>query len=344
MSKMKMIPLLVMTAMMSQSATAGDNPEAVSQPPVESATPSSAGATDAAALAYAAQDIRLSDEERAEAIRALGTQPSQNGLVAVTRAVKDDSATIREAAIIGASPYQLEHRWRMLSPLLTDTEASVRLSAATAFAQDFPQLNEAQKELLNEPLHELVGQLSSMGDAESQLMLADVYRWTGDYQQAQSYYENLVDTMPMESQVWLGYADNYRAQNKNSEAIEVLDTAIKKLPNHANLHYSKSLALVRIDDKAAAATEMEQAANLANNNSYFWYLNGVLQEPLAIDKSTQSFEKAYALSGAPEHLYALCDIYVRHNNDYADDCMEALGKIAPPLVIEELNAKRQPKG
>ena len=85
---------------------------------------------------------------------------------------------------------------------------------------------------------------------------------------------------------------------------------------------------------------MEQAAELAGTNSYFWYLNGVLQEPLDLDKATGSFELAYRISGAPEQLYAVCDIYLRHAHPKSDACMSELGKIAPPEVLAELNGKR----
>ncbi|MCR9640000.1 hypothetical protein NB496_04995, partial [Vibrio alginolyticus] len=53
-----------------------------------------------------------------------------------------------------------------------------------------------------------------------------------------------------------------------------------------------------------------------------------------------AFEQAYLISGAPEQLYAVCDIYVRYGNPKTDDCLTELTKVAPDYVIEELNQKK----
>ena len=46
------------------------------------------------------------------------------------------------------------------------------------------------------------------------------------------------------------------------------------------------------------------------------------------------------ISGSPEQLYAVCDIYVRYGNEKTDDCLTELGKVAPDYVIEQLEEKR----
>ena len=79
---------------------------------------------------------------------------------------------------------------------------------------------------------------------------------------------------------------------------------------------------------------------MAKNNSYFWYLNGVLQEELDLKKSVDAFEKAYLISGAPEQLYAVCDIYIRYDNPKSEQCLAELKKVAPDYVIDELNQKK----
>lgn len=150
----------------------------------------------------------------------------------------------------------------------------------------------------------------------------------------------MLANQPDNPQLWLGLSDNLRAQQRDTEALVVLDKGLTALPEHASLHYAKALTQVRLGDKTAAAATMEQAAELAGTNSYFWYLDGVLQEPLDLDKAIGSFELAYRISGAPEQLYAVCDIYLRHAHPKSDACMSELGKIAPPEVLAELNGKR----
>lgn len=291
-------------------------------------------------LAYNAQDTRLDDEERAMALMALASYPSENALVAVARGLKDESAVIRHGAIVGSQVYPIEHRWRMVSPLLTDAEQIVRVRASANLVQDFNALSQSQREQLSESLKELETSLAEQNDPESLLLLANVYRWTERWTLAEPIYVNLVENDQYSTELWLAYADNYRAQQLNDKAIAILDQALELNPEAAALYYSKSLALVRTDERKQAAKDMDIAANLAKDNSYYWYLNGVLQEALDIEKSTQSFETAYLISGAPEQLYALCDIYIRYDHDKSGPCMDELSQVAPSYVIDELRSKQ----
>ncbi|RSD29676.1 hypothetical protein EJA03_17860 [Vibrio pectenicida] len=287
-------------------------------------------------LSYRAQDIKQPKQHRIEALRELANYPSQNALVAVVRSLQDHEPTVREAAIIGAAPYTIEHRWRMIEPLLTDREAKVRITAATNLVRDFANLNPKQQQILENPVAELITYLQAEQDQNSQLLLADVYRWHHEWDQADKIYQVLVVKQPGNPEVWLSLADNYRAQEQDSRAIQTLDNGLELHPDNAALHYSKSLALVRLDDKKSAAREIEQAAEIAEDNSYFWYLNGVLQEEYDLKKSVTSFEQAYLISGAPEQLYAVCDIYARHENPKIDQCLNELAKVAPQSVINGL--------
>ncbi|GLT19820.1 hypothetical protein GCM10007938_36030 [Vibrio zhanjiangensis] len=289
-------------------------------------------------LSYQAQDIKQPQEKRIEALHELANYPSQNALVAVVRSLQDNNTNIREAAIVGAAPYSIEHRWRIIEPLLNDSEAKVRIAAATNLVRDYSNLGPKQQEILQKPVAELITYLQSEQDQSSQLLLADVYRWHRDWSQADRIYQTLIQKQPNTPEVWLSLADNYRGQGQNTKAIQTLNKAIIFNPDNAALHYSKSLALVRLDDKRRAAEEMEQAAKMAEDNSYYWYLNGVLQEEYDLDQSVQSFEHAYLISGAPEQLYAVCDIYIRYNNPKTDQCLSELAKLAPQSVIDGLKS------
>ncbi|NOH83676.1 hypothetical protein F0249_07610 [Vibrio sp. 03-59-1] len=291
-------------------------------------------------LSYMAQDQNQSIENRTGALQELATYPSQNALVAVARGLKDQNPEVREAAVIGSEPYQLEHRWALVSPLLKDSDTMVRHTATSNLIRDFNVLDDQQKAQIEPPVKELISFLETQESEKFQLLFADVLRWHNEWDKAETIYLELINTHQKDPQVWLSYADNFRAQNKDQQAVEVLDRGLKTVPDNAAMHYSKSLTLVRLEDKAAAAKEIEVAAELAKDNSYYWYLNGVLQEELDIDKSTKSFEKAYLISGSPEQLYAVCDIYVRYGNEKTDDCLEELGKVAPDYVIEQLKDKR----
>lgn len=291
-------------------------------------------------LSYMAQDQNQSIENRTGALQELASYPSQNALVAVARGLKDQDPEVREAAVIGSEPYQLEHRWALVSPLLKDGDTMVRHTATSNLVRDFNTLDEAQKVEIEPAVKELITFLETQESEKFQLLFADVLRWHNEWEKAETVYLELIKTHQNDPQVWLSYADNFRAQKKDQQAVEVLDRGLENVPDNAALHYSKSLTLVRLEEKGVAAKEIEVAAKLAKDNSYYWYLNGVLQEDLDIDKSTKSFEKAYLISGAPEQLYAVCDIYVRYGNEKTDECLTELGKVAPDYVIEQLKEKR----
>ncbi|RBW64414.1 hypothetical protein DS893_14785 [Vibrionales bacterium C3R12] len=291
-------------------------------------------------LSYMAQDQNQSIKNRTGALQELAIYPSQNALLAVARGLKDQNPEVREAAVIGSEPYQLEHRWALVSPRLKDSDTMVRHTATSNLIRDFNDFDDQQKAQIEPPVKELISFLETQESEKFQLLFADVLRWHNEWEKAETVYLELIKTHQNDPQVWLSYADNFRAQKKDQQAVEVLDRGLANVPDNAALHYSKSLTLVRLEDKSTAANEIEVAAKLAKDNSYYWYLNGVLQEELDIDKSTQSFEKAYLISGSPEQLYAVCDIYVRYGNEKTDDCLEELGKVAPDYVIEQLKDKR----
>ncbi|SON52967.1 tetratricopeptide repeat protein [Vibrio tapetis] len=289
---------------------------------------------------YIAQDMNKPEHERVVALEALSSSPSQNALVAVARGLKDPSARIREAAIVAAKPYQLEHRWRLVAPLLADEDHTVRITAAANLVRDYSSLDQAKQSDSKSALLELESYLKAQPDQSSHLFLADVYRWQKQWDKASELYHQVLSEDQKNVQAWLNLADNYRGQGKDKQAINVLNQAMMVAPSNATLHYSKSLALVRLEDKEQAAKEIQIAADMAVDNSYYWYLNGVLQENVDVDISTASFEKAYKISGDPVQLYAVCDMYIRYDNGKAAQCLEELTKIAPPTVIKQLEAKR----
>lgn len=292
-------------------------------------------------LAYTAQNKNESTEKRAEALRQLARYPNQNSLVAVARGLKDPEPMIREAAVIGSDLYQFKHRWQIVSPLLTDSELNVRMAATANLLREYNQMSATQQDQIDAPYQEVTAYLAKQKDTASQLLLADVYRWHGEWNDADKIYQELVKVEPENSQIWLNLSDNYRAQNQDEQALLVLDKAIVQLPEEASLYYAKALTQVRLNQKTSAAQAIKMAATLAENNSYYWYLNGVLQENIDIKVATESFEKAYLISGSPEQLYAVCDIYVRYGNEKADACLIELAKIAPEHVITQLKEKQK---
>ena len=292
-------------------------------------------------LAYDAQNKNESIEKRADALRQLARYPNQNSLVAVARGLKDPEPMIREAAVIGSDLYQFKYRWQIVSPLLSDSELTVRMAAAANLLREYSLMSADQQAQIEGPYQEVTAYLTKQQGIEPQLLLADVYRWHSEWSDADTIYQELTKIDPDNSQIWLNLSDNYRAQNQDVQALEVLNKGLVQLPKEASLYYSKALTQVRLNQKESAAQAIKVAATLAENNSYYWYLNGVLQEDIDVNLATESFEKAYMISGSPEQLYAVCDIYVRYNNEKTEACLVELAKVAPDYVITQLKEKQK---
>lgn len=134
----------------------------------------------------------------------------------------------------------------MIEPLLSDQETMVRITAATNLVRDFSNVSSEQKQTLEAPVAELISYLENKQDNGSKLLLADVYRWHHEWDKADKIYQALVTNQPENPQIWLSLADNYRAQQRDADAVKTLDSAIKLHPDNASLHYSKALTLVRL--------------------------------------------------------------------------------------------------
>ncbi|MEH6453150.1 MAG: hypothetical protein V7782_08945 [Psychromonas sp.] len=291
-------------------------------------------------MAFIAQNANETVKKRVQALHFLSQYPNQNSLVAVARALKDDNEMIREAAITGATPYPLTHRYRMVSPLLEDPVQAVRTAALVHLLKDFEQLQMGEQAKLRAESDQLIALLETDQSYSQQLLVADIYRWTFRFEASLEIYEKLLGYDDKTADLFLNLSHNYYAQEQNQQALNILNKGIAFNGEVAALYYSKALALVRLQQKDVAAISMNKATELAPDNAYYWYLNGVLQEPLDIDNAITSFNNAYLISGSPENLYAMCDIYVRNGHQNTEQCISALAEVAPQQVINELRSKQ----
>lgn len=295
-------------------------------------------------LSYVAQNTGASVEERVDALNNLASYPSQNALVAVARGLKAQEDEIRVAAVLASSPYQVDYRWRLLSPLLDDSASAVRNAAVINLVEDFEKLNPEQQTRLSAHLQETQSALEKSSTYQSKLTLANTHRWTGNTRLAQDYYAKLLKSDDNKTtEFWLNYADTFRLSEQHIETIKILEQGIEQFPDEPNLRYSKALAQVRAGDSEHAVDTMLAAATLAETNSYFWYLHGVMQTSIDSQQAIQSFEKAYLISGAPEQLYALCEIYSTTHNPKLEGCLNELKQVAPANVVKSFEML-QPTG
>ncbi|PML00321.1 hypothetical protein BCT86_04885 [Vibrio breoganii] len=303
------------------------------------AMPTSASNQTVEQLSYIAQDKNNSRSERIDALEELAALPSQGALIAIARGLKDNHHDIREASVRASAPYQLTHRWRLLSPLMDDLVLDVRIAVAENLAVDYAEMNAVQRQQFDPLFDDWVSTVILEDSWESKMKLAQNYLYIGDYQAARNVYQQLVEHSEYGVDAWVGIAESYRLKKQDDEALTVLNDALIAFPNEPRLLYAKSLTLVRLGESKLAAQSMDSAAKLAETNSQYWYVNGVLQEAYDQKLALNSLKKAYEISAQPEQLYAICDFKIRHSDNKAEVCVMQLEKIAPPHVVANLRSR-----
>ncbi|MCQ1058992.1 tetratricopeptide repeat protein [Photobacterium sp. ZSDE20] len=294
------------------------------------------------ALSYTAQDASLSDIIRASALSRIAGNTGQNTLVAIARAVKNDSEFIRLGAIEGSSGYGWPERWQILSPLLNDPVLSVRTETAGALVGYWSQMNIQQRSSLNKPLQEYIEiQKFNADRGFGRTNLGNVYRALGEMDEAIEWYQGAIEIEPYFANSYVNLADLYRNQKQEGLALEVLQQGIKAQPNDSVLPYSAGLAYLRVGKTKQANGYLKQAAEMAADNPHYWYVYGLALEKTDVLASSKALSAAFRISGNPQHLYAQCEVLARNyqQGEVASDferCTQQLGKIVPPEVVSQL--------
>ncbi|GAD88655.1 hypothetical protein VHA01S_008_00510 [Vibrio halioticoli NBRC 102217] len=287
-------------------------------------------------LSYIAQDRNNPIATRIDALQQLAQHPSQSALIAVARGLKDPSYEIRVASVSATEPYQFAHRWRLLAPLMNDLVVDVRMTVAHNLVVEYSEMNALQKQQFASVFDEWIARLEQASDEESLISMALAYVHVERYSQARQVYFRLKDQSQHNVEAWIGIAETYRLEHNDFQALNVLQDALNANPQQPQLYYSKALTLVRLDRKPQAAQAMEKAATLAKTNANYWYVNGILHEVFNPMAAQHSLQKAYNISRNPQHLYAVCDLKIRHADVGAKQCVLELKSLAPDEVTSAL--------
>ncbi|MGF1793013.1 deca-heme c-type cytochrome [Photobacterium profundum] len=291
-------------------------------------------------LSYIAQDIKQSDIIRASALQRLERYPSRNSVVALARAVKNDNEMIRLGAVQGSAPYPFSQRWQIIEKLLTDSVLAVRAEAAGALASSWQEMTPVQREKLTAPLQDYIDIQNFNADRGfGRTNLGNIYLAQGLYEQAEKEYLGAISVEPNFANSYANLADLYRGQGRDKDTITTLQQGMKAQPNSALLPYSAGLAMFRQKNQSETIRYLQLATEIDANNPQYWYVYGLAVESNNVSEAGKSLEKAYNLSGNPQHLFALCDLQVRYKSPSASVCISQLEKIAPPEAVKQLKAK-----
>lgn len=291
-------------------------------------------------LSRIAQTISYAGIIRASALTKMATTSNTNTIISIARAVKNPDENIRLGAIEGAQSMASAEKWRILSPLLNDTVLAVRINAAFALSNLWQNLSAPQHEQLTPALNEYIASQQFNKDrsfAHSNMGIVASYQ--GQFEQAIKFFKQGIAIEESFAQTYLNLSQVYYQQGENQKSIDTLQQGQIANPDDATLPYNLGLAYIRVKDKIKAAQALAIATQLAPQNSHYFYVYGLSLEQHNPSAAYDALYQAFRLSNNPQHLYALCDMQIRHKSGLAKQCLGQLAPLVPNNVMQALKQK-----
>jgi len=190
-------------------------------------------------LAAISADPTVPPITRATAVELLGQSPSRESVEASRALLSASDPLLRASAVRSLQGIPAQNRFALLAPLADDPVTTVRLEVASALA-DVPlaQLRPADAELLLALFNEYKAVQAEHADMPSiQMQLALFNAQRGDFPAAEYAYREALALNPQLVPAYLNLADLLRAQQREEEARQLLETALAVAPgNGATLH------------------------------------------------------------------------------------------------------------
>ena len=254
---------------------------------------------------------------RATALRALAAYPPERNLPVMQRALADDEALLRHAAVEALATESTPTYAELVGPLLLDPVRAVRMRAAAELAgipREF--MTAEQSAALDRELGAYVEAMRSMLDfASSGLNLGNLYEAQGDAATAEAYYRKAIEVDALFFPAKMNLAVLLSRTGRDDEAGSLLREVLQAYPEQYDAAYSLALLLAASGKYDEALTLLDQAAAGLPGRSRIHYNRGLLLAQLGNDRDAEEALRS-ALSLEPDsvdYLYALIDFYARRN-------------------------------
>ncbi len=295
-------------------------------------------------LSRIAQTLSYAPIIRASALTKMADTSNTNTVIAIARALKNDNEYIRLGAVFalqgsGAQSMQAE-KWRLLSPLLTDNVLAVRSAAAFTLTSLWQQLSAEQKEQLTPALTDYLASQDFNNDRSfAHSNKGIIFSYQGEFEQAINSFKQGIRIEANFAQAYINLSQVYRQLGQNQQTLNILQQGIEANPIDPQLPFELAMAFIRAKDKIIAAKYLVQATKLAPQNSHYFYVLGLSLQEQNKTQAYKAITQAYNISQNSQHLYALCEMQVRHQAFQAKQCLTKLATVAPKNVIEQLRAQ-----
>jgi Flp pilus assembly protein TadD len=196
---------------------------------------------------------------RATAASLLQRTPGPEVAAALAAAAADASPLVRRGAAEGSAGLPEEQRRGLLAGLLADPVRSVRIDAAhrLAGAQGFAGAEAARLATALREARACATLAASQPDGLSSL--GRLAAQSGDLEEGERCYREVLRRTPDYPPAAVNLADLLRTQERDSDALAVLDQALRAAPGSAALHHARGLALVRLRRMPEAGAALARA-------------------------------------------------------------------------------------
>ena len=113
----------------------------------------------------------------------------------------------------------------------------------------------------------------------------------------------------------------------------MLKQGAEAIPDNGSLFFSIGLAYIREKQSVKASEYLKKATEVESSNAHFHYVYGLSLEQINASKAQTAISKAYEVGGNPQHLYALCELQIRHKAFQAKQCINEFSKVGPKEAV-----------
>lgn len=270
-----------------------------------------------------AQDdlIRLADDPlypvivRATAISLLRTYPGQPAEFILKKALMDDEALIRNAAIESLQLTDSQKLARLLAPVLYDPIKAVRMAAANKLAGEPSQhLDRDTRIVFANALKEFQEAMLYSGDfASSRHNLGNLYTRLNKIEDAIVQYRAAIAIDDGFYPAKVNLAMLYNRLGRNDSAKTLFQDVVTDYPEQYEIKYSLGLLLVEEKNYASAEIYLRQAADGLPLRARIQYNLGLLLQKLGKNTDAEmALKKALSIEPKhPDYLYAMAVFYLQ---------------------------------
>ena len=238
------------------------------------------GQTDAEKLlGQVASDSNVPAVARASALTALSAYLSPANVNLAQKGLTDSDPMVRGGALAMLQGVPANQLWPLVSPLLSDPIAGVRIRAVSLLAGvRTASQPDADRESFNRAAAEFfAAQRLNADRPEARTTLANFLAQRGQSAEAETEYKAALKLSPQFTPAAINLADLYRALDRGPDGLKVLRETVTAVPQDAGLHYAFGLALIRQKQNDEALAELRRATELAPDQSQYAYVYAVGQ-------------------------------------------------------------------